>query len=93
MKKLGLLILFILLTFQLINAQVAPNQGDVVINTFDTRYGGVAGTEFVVLVNRTNSTIDLNGFEFKSFAVSGNTSGFSVVWIFRQLCYRIPFYW
>ncbi len=69
-------LLFVLIIFCGIGfSQVAPTEGDVVINTFDSRYGTAenAFSEFVVLVNRTNTIIDLNGYELRGFAPDGVT--------------------
>jgi hypothetical protein len=72
MKKMSLLLFIIFCGFIL--PQVPPNEGDVVINTFDSRYG-INNTiyECVVLANRTNTTIDLNGYELRGFALDGVT--------------------
>ena len=61
MKKSLLISLFVLLNFQIF-PQI--NQGDVLINSFDPAIGGGNyDIEMVVLVNRTSSPIDLNGYE------------------------------
>jgi hypothetical protein len=61
MKKSVLVSLFILLNFQIF-PQIA--QGSVLINSFDPEIGGGHyDIEMVVLVNRTSSSINLNGYE------------------------------
>jgi hypothetical protein len=61
MKKSVLVLLFILLNFQIF-PQIA--QGSVLINSFDPEIGdGNYQIEMVVLVNRTSSAINLNGYE------------------------------
>ena len=61
MKKSVLVSLFILLNFQMF-PQIA--QGSVLINSFDPEIGGGNyQIEMVVLVNRTSSPINLNGYE------------------------------
>ncbi len=73
MKNMILLLFIMLCGFIL--PQVSPTEGDVVINTFDSRYGGTnnSSMEFVVLVNRTNQIIDLNGYEVRTFEADGVT--------------------
>ncbi len=61
MKKSVLISLFLLLNFPMF-PQI--NQGDVLINSFDPAIGSSNyDIEMVVLVNRTSSPIDLNGYE------------------------------
>ncbi len=74
MKSLFFTILFLMIPIG-IYSQVSPVQGDVVFNTIDPRFetNGSSRSEFVVLVNRTNKQIDLNGFEVQTFAIDGVT--------------------
>ncbi len=65
------LFLFLLLTEIILPQAVAPVQGDVVINTFDSKWGVSSRAEIVVLVNRTNTTINLDGYELQSFGTDG----------------------
>jgi hypothetical protein len=61
MKKYVLISFFVLFTCK-ISPQIA--QGSVLINSFDPEIGGGNyDIEMVVLVNRTSSTVDLNGYE------------------------------
>ena len=72
MKTFLLTFVFVLLIIDTVTPQpVSPVQGDVVINTFDSRWGGARRAEIVVLVNRTNTTINLDGYEVQSFGIDG----------------------
>jgi hypothetical protein len=51
---------------------VPPVQGDVLINTFDPRVE-TRREEVIVLVNRTNAAINLNGYELQSFGPAGES--------------------
>jgi hypothetical protein len=51
---------------------VPPIQGNVLINTFDPRVN-TRREEVIVLVNRTNTTINLNGYELQSFGPAGES--------------------
>jgi hypothetical protein len=82
MKTFLLTLIFLSFMINQIIPQVAPVQGDVIINTFDPWYETQGGNreEFVVLVNRTNKIIQLNGYEVQTFAVDGTTQYSGYQW-------------
>jgi hypothetical protein len=64
------LFLFLMLIDTIVPQAVAPVQGDVLINTFDPKINSKR-EEVIVLVNRTNHTIDLINYELQSFGKAG----------------------
>ena len=61
------------------------NRGDVLINSFDPSVNGDYDKEFVVLVNRTDSPINLEGYEILCYDYEGHlqTHGYGYVYRFN----------
>ena len=86
MKKTLLLFFFILLNSQIFSQL---NQGDVLIKSFDPSMSGNYFQEYVVLVNHTSSTINLQGYQIKCYKFDGTPV--SPVYDFGQVTLLPPY--
>jgi hypothetical protein len=89
MKYLFFFMVFICVHLSLYSQVVSPSQGDVVINTFDSKWDSARRAELIVLVNRSNKTINLNGYELQSFGVAGEMEKYGY-YLFSALDIIVP---